>query len=86
MVPDIIAVSFLQDYKLLLEYENGEKREYDCEPILGFKPYNMIVNPFVFRLVSVEFGSIVWPNGVDIAPETLYHDSLSRLDLVSGNG
>jgi hypothetical protein len=40
------------------------------------KPWNRIVSPAIFERVSVDYGTVVWSGNVDIAPETLYDDSV----------
>ena len=40
------------------------------------KPWNRIARPEIFALVKVEYGTVVWPGAIDIAPETLYDDSV----------
>jgi len=77
MLLDVIKVEVADDFKLTLTFENGEIREFDCRPILNEKPFDSIANIFIFRQARVEYGTVVWPNEVDIAPETLYLESKS---------
>jgi hypothetical protein len=77
MLLDVIKVEPDDDFRLILTFENGEIREFDCRPILNEKPFDTIANIFIFRQVRVEYGTVVWPNEVDIAPETLYLESKS---------
>jgi hypothetical protein len=77
MPPDVIAVTADDDFKLRLEYETGEVRFFDMKPLLNMKPWNRISEPALFRRAAVSFGTVVWPGGIDIAPETLLLDSVA---------
>ena len=76
MLLDIITVHPRPNFQLDLEFQNGERRRFDARPLLAMKPWTRIASPSVFNLVRVEYGTVVWPGEVDIAPETLYDDSV----------
>ncbi|MEX8520589.1 MAG: DUF2442 domain-containing protein [Leptothrix sp. (in: b-proteobacteria)] len=73
---DLISVHPRTDFQLDLEFMNGERRRFDMRPLLQMKPWNRIAAPAVFDRVRVEYGTAVWPGEIDIAPETLYDDSV----------
>jgi hypothetical protein len=75
MLLDVIKVEVMDDYILKLTFENGEIRELDCKQILNEKPFDSLANDFIFKQARIEYGTVVWPNEIDIAPETLYLDS-----------
>ena len=77
--PDVIVVrdaQLLDGFTIRLRFSNGEEREIDLTPYLHgpvFEPLRK--NPELFRQMYIEGETIAWPNGADLAPETLYEDS-----------
>jgi hypothetical protein len=75
-VIDIIEASALPTRHLSLTFENGLKAEICMDQIV--KNYSGVFAPLLddeyFKLVKVdpELGTIVWPNGADACPDTLY--------------
>jgi hypothetical protein len=73
---DVVKVKPSPDYKLHLEFENGEKRIFDMSPYLDKKPFAHLKGSPLFAMASVDYGTVVWPGNIDIAPETLYDRSV----------
>ncbi len=73
---DVISVIAQPDYRLQLEFENGEKRLFDMGPYLEKKPFSRLKDVPVFTCASIDYGTVVWPGNIDISPETLYDQSL----------
>ena len=86
----IIAVKALEDFSLMMEFDNGERRILDCKPFL--KPHT-VFEPFMdYRNFSRVYlddthavcwdidpcvnSETVWNNKVDISPESCYVDSV----------
>ncbi len=82
MLCDVVSVSPTPDFQIDLKYANGESRRFDMRPLLQMKPWSRIASPALFSRASVNYGTVVWPGDIDIAPETLYDDSvpLGHLD------
>ena len=76
MALDVVAVTARADFQLDLVYANGEKRRFDMKPLLTIKPWLRLANQQLFERVRTDYGTVVWPGEVDIAPETLYDDSV----------
>ncbi len=72
---DVVKVEARSDYSLYLEFENGEKRVFDMTPYLDRRPFTPLKDSPLFKLASVDYGTVVWPGNIDIAPETLYDRS-----------
>lgn len=75
MRPKLINVKPLDGYRLLLEYANNEKRILDTEYWLSKPMYECLKDKALFDTVKVAGISIVWANGLDIAPDDLYEYS-----------
>ena len=73
--PRVTAVSPMDDYRLLLSFNNGEKRMFDVKPLLALKVFNALKNKVFFESVKASRGSILWPNDIDYCPDTLYAES-----------
>ena len=72
MYLSIIDVIPLENYKLLLTFENKEKRIFDVSPYLDVGKFSELKDPSVFKSVRVNFDSIEWSNHLDLAPDLLY--------------
>lgn len=77
MLLDVINVKPKDNFILLLEFENGEQKEFDCKPLLNKRPFLRLIDKSFFTQVKIEYGTVVWPSEIDIAPETLYIDGVS---------
>jgi hypothetical protein len=56
------------DYRLYLEFENGEKRVFDMSPYMDKRPFASLKGSPLFTMASVDYGTVVWPGNIDIAP------------------
>ena len=74
--PKVTAVKPLPDYKLLLDFETGERKIFDVTPYIRGDWYGKLRDVDVFRTVHVAGISIAWADGQDIAPHELYDDSV----------
>ena len=67
----------IDNYKLILTFENNEVKKFDMIPYLDKGIFQELKDENLFKAVKVSFDSIEWPNEADIDPETLYEDSIS---------
>ena len=72
---DVVKVEVEPGYLLRLEFENGEKRVFDMSAYMDKRPFVKIKEFSLFALAKVDYGTVVWPGNIDIAPETLYDRS-----------
>ena len=75
MNPRVTKLEAIEDYRVFLEFKNGEHRIYDFTPLLDFGIFKELKDLHYFQKVKIENGTISWPNGQDICPDTLYLDS-----------
>jgi Protein of unknown function (DUF2442) len=73
---DVLSVTATKDYRLHLEFENGEKRIFDMTPLLDKRPFVKLKTSALFFAARVDYGTVCWPGNIDIAPETLYDRSI----------
>jgi hypothetical protein len=75
MLQDIVAVSSLGGYRLLLRFEDGVEGIVDLGPHLKFRGvFEPLLDEAFFARVRVDsdLGTVVWPNGADLDPDVLY--------------
>lgn len=75
MLPRIDDVAVLGGYRLRLWFDDGAVGDVDLAHLVGSGPvFEPFSNPEYFATVSVEpaFGTICWPNDVDLDPDVLY--------------
>lgn len=84
--PVVVSVRVIPPYMLELEFEDGVQRVVDLEDELYGPIFEPLKDPAYFAQVSVddELGTVVWPNGADIAPETLYEYLPAKAGKKSG--
>lgn len=75
---DVIRVDAKPDYSLHLTFENGEQRVFDMKSLMNKKPFDQLRDPSRFAMAHVDYGTVVWPGNIDIAPETLYDLSVPK--------
>lgn len=71
---------------VLVTFNNGEKRLFDTT-ILEGSAFEPLKDEEVFKNLSVFHGVITWMNGeIDIAPETVYHESYPYDTIIPSRG
>jgi len=71
-MPVVIDAKYVSDYKIRVTFDNGEQKIADLGKKLGQDVYKPLKDKAYFKKFFVDGWTISWPNGADIAPETLY--------------
>lgn len=69
-------VKALDEYKLLLTFQNNEQRLFDMKPFLNKGIFKELKDESIFNSVKISFDTIEWCNEADMDPEMLYEDSV----------
>ena len=76
MLLDVIRVEPQPAFRLLLEFENHERRVFDLTLYLEIGVFRQLKDSSLFRAAHIAGGAGAWPGEIDIAPEALYVESL----------
>jgi hypothetical protein len=70
----VTSVEVVGDHRLRLTFEDGAEGEVNLSGWRWRGVFEPLADPSYFLRVSLdsELGTIVWPNGADLAPETLH--------------
>lgn len=76
MNPRVTSATPLGDHALLLQFSNGEQRRMDVSPYLAYPVFERLREPGYFGLVQADHGTVSWPGGIDIDPDSVYLESV----------
>lgn len=76
---DMTQLEYQGQYVYHLVFDDGTQGDIDFSPYLKRgKVFQPLAAPLFFQQARIEGGTIAWPNGIDIAPETLYEQCEQR--------
>ena len=71
-------VKAIENYLLLLKFENNEEKIFDLKPYLNIGKFKELKDEKLFKSVKISFDSIEWDNCLDLDPELLYQESYHK--------
>ncbi len=75
MILNVIKAEYVSDYQIKLWFNIGESKTVDLKHTI-FDDHRKIFVPLqeiaYFKRFTIEFNTISWENGLDLAPEYLY--------------
>lgn len=71
----IIDVKPLDDYKILVTFDNGEKRIKDMKPYLEKGVFKKLKDEEFFKSVKIAFRTISWGDEIDLCADSIYETS-----------
>lgn len=71
-----VNVKPMNNFLLLIIFDNGEERVFNCAPLLKDELYSQITDEAYFQRVHIdEMGMVCWDESTDINPFYLYENS-----------
>ena len=78
---DVTSIEYRQGYTYRITFDDGMSGDVDFTEYLSLGPIFVPLRELsYFRQARIEGGTTAWPNGADVAPETLYERVEALLD------
>lgn len=77
-LPLVVRAEHCDDFRIHLIFNDSIEATVDFERWLQGPVFKPLKEPRYFSRFFLEGGTVVWPNGADIAPETLYEAAVAE--------
>ena len=71
-LPVVVRAEYRGDFRIRLVFSDGVEGTIDCSEWLTGPVFQPLKDREYFARFFLEGGTVTWPNGADIAPETLH--------------
>jgi len=71
-LPSVIRANYDGGFRIHLIFNDNAEGSVDFQGWLEGPVFEPLKDPSYFQQFFIDGGTIAWPNGADIAPETLY--------------
>jgi len=72
MSPSVKSVRAVDNYQLMVEFDNNEQGVLNMAPYLDFDVFSKLKDRSLFNTVKVCFDTIEWDTGIDLDPKFVY--------------
>lgn len=77
-LPTVIRAEYRGEFRIFVAFNDGVEDTLDFSPWLTGPVFEPLKDLAYFQRFFLDGGTVAWPNGADIAPETLYAQAKSR--------
>jgi len=77
-IPTVIHATYRGDYQIEIVFNDGLTATIDFTRWLNGPVFEPLADREYFRRFFIDGGTIAWPNGADVAPETLHEEAAAR--------
>ena len=78
VIPTVIRATYRGDYRIELVFQDGVQATVDFAQWLDGPVFEPLRDREYFKRFFIDGGTVAWPNGADIAPETLYEEAAAE--------
>jgi Protein of unknown function (DUF2442) len=71
-LPFVVSAEYRGGHRLHVVFHDGREKTVDFSSWLMGPVFEPLKDETYFQRFFLEAGTVTWPNGADIAPETLY--------------
>ena len=71
----VVSAEYVRGYQLRLRFTDGAEKVIDFSRWLTGEVFRPLTNKKQFKRFFIAGGTVCWPNGADIAPETLRNEA-----------
>jgi hypothetical protein len=77
ILPTVVDAEYRGEYRIHLTFNDGLEGTVDFSAWLHGPVFEPLKDPGYFQRFFLEGGTVTWPNGADVAPETLHRRASS---------
>lgn len=78
MNPRVKRVKALPLARLSVEFTDEQSRVFDVTPYFAYPVFRPLMDDELFRQVAVDHGTVSWPGGIDLDPDSVYLESVPQ--------
>jgi len=76
-LPIVVRAEYRGEFRIFVEFNDGVASTIDFSEWLTGPVFEPLQDSRYFQRFFIDGGTVAWPNGADIAPETLYERAKS---------